>query len=181
MTSEGQRKKDIQVERVAGGAESLEQETYNLLVRTASRLEGDLNRVLRPFDLTGATYSILKILEVAGQAGKSCGDISDQLVAEVPDMTRLLDRLERLEYITRARSSVDRRMVRVTLLEKGSTAIRELEQKVRECHTRQLGQLGPTKLGELGALLQLVLHQYSRGGRALRGLRDAVPPKHAPH
>jgi DNA-binding MarR family transcriptional regulator len=180
MTMDEERKERLQVER-SGAAETPEQQTYEMIVRTASRLEGELNRVLRPFELTGATYNILKILEAAGQAGKSCGDISDQLTAEVPDMTRLLDRLEKLGYIARARSSVDRRMVRVTLLEKGQSAVRELEPKVRECHARQLAHLEQDKLGELDSLLQLVLTKYSRGGKALRGLREPAAAKHIPH
>lgn len=180
MTMDEQRKERLQVER-SGAAETPEQQTYEMIVRTASRLEGELNRVLRPFELTGATYNILKILEAAGQGGKSCGDISDQLTAEVPDMTRLLDRLEKLGYIARARSSVDRRMVRVTLLEKGQSAVRELEPKVRECHARLLAHLEQDKLGELDSLLQLVLTKYSRGGKALRGLREPTAAKHIPH
>ena len=76
--------------------EGIEQVTFNLLVRAASKLDAELNRVLRPLDLTSATYSILKVLRSAGGAGRSCGDISEQLTAQVPDMTRLLDRLERL-------------------------------------------------------------------------------------
>ena len=96
---------------LAATPESLEESSYTLLVKAASRLEAELNRVLRPMDLTAATYNILRILRGAGSAGSSCGEISDQLIAEVPDMTRLLDRLEKLGYICRERSQVDRRMV----------------------------------------------------------------------
>jgi DNA-binding MarR family transcriptional regulator len=161
-------------------AEPIEQATYTLLVRTAARLEGELNRLLRPMDLTGATYNILRILEAAGGAGRSCGDISELLIAEVPDMTRLLDRLERLEYVARARSSVDRRMVRVTITEKGKEVLEGLREQVRDCHIRQLGHLGQTKLGELGALLKIVLHKLPGEGKPAR-MREITSPKHPSH
>jgi DNA-binding MarR family transcriptional regulator len=135
--------------RDSGTPESPEQETYRLLIRTASRLEAELNRVFRPYDLTGATYNILRVLERAGGEGRSCGDIAQQLIAEVPDMTRLLDRLERLGYVVRERSRVDRRMVKVSVTEKGLEAVRALEEPVRECHRRQLGHIKPERLNQL--------------------------------
>jgi DNA-binding MarR family transcriptional regulator len=100
--------------------ESEEQATFVSIIRTAGRLEGELNRLLRPFELTTATYTILKILDRIGGDGLSCGDIAAQLIAEVPDMTRLLDRLERLEYVMRERSRVDRRMVKVKITARGA-------------------------------------------------------------
>jgi DNA-binding MarR family transcriptional regulator len=160
--------------------EPIEQATYTLLVRTSARLEGELNRLLRPLDLTGATYNILRILDGAGASGRSCGDISEQLIAEVPDMTRLLDRLERLEYVSRARSNVDRRMVRVTITEKGKGVLDSLHESVRDCHIRQLGHLGQTKLAELGALLKIVLNQVPGESKAV-AVREVGPGKHPAH
>ncbi len=136
-----------------GSTDSAEQETYRLLIRTASRLEAELNRVFRPYDLTGATYNILRVLERAGGEGRSCGDIAQQLIAEVPDMTRLLDRLERLGYVVRERSRVDRRMVKVSVTERGLDAVRALEEPVRECHRKQLGHMKSEKLQQLQQML----------------------------
>jgi DNA-binding MarR family transcriptional regulator len=153
--------------------EPVELSTYTLLVRVAARLEAELNRVFRPFDLTAATYNILLVLQGAGGGGRSCGDISEQLIAEVPDMTRLLDRLERLGYVARERSSVDRRMVKVTITEKGASVLDGLRGTVQDCHIRQLGHLGEVKLTELSSLLKLIL---SRGEVTVKH----VPPDNAP-
>ncbi len=162
-------------------AEPIEQQTYTLLVRAATRLEAELNRVFRPVDLTAATYNILLVLQGTGGAGQSCGDISEQLIAEVPDMTRLLDRLERLGYVVRERSSVDRRMVKVTITEKGSEVLGGLRDAVRDCHVRQLGHLGEHKLSELSMLLRVVLNRAkSPLKQSLLGEGDAGA-KHASH
>ncbi|MFO0416647.1 MAG: MarR family winged helix-turn-helix transcriptional regulator [Pseudomonadota bacterium] len=178
MTSESG-PKSAGVTTVEMVSEPIEQETYTMLVRAASRLEAELNRVFRPMDLTGATYGILRILKAAGVEGLSCGDISEQLIAEVPDMTRLLDRLERLGYIARERSRTDRRMVRVTLTEKGDSVLNGLYQAVRDCHVRQLGHLGQTKLSELSMLLSIVLNQ-PKGAPAQERPRGAAI-KHTAH
>jgi DNA-binding MarR family transcriptional regulator len=161
-------------------ADSPERALYVQLIRTATRLEAELNRVFRPMQLTGATYNILRILESAGSNGRSCGDISEQLIAEVPDMTRLLDRLERLGYVARARSSVDRRMVTVTITENGRAVLSQLREVVGACHKRQFGALGEAGMAQLSQGLSVILERLEHlerpqdaGGRGM--------PKHPPH
>lgn len=135
-------------------AETAEQGAFFDLVRVASRLEGELNRVFRPYDLTTATFSILSILERVNPEGLSCGDVAGQLIAEVPDMTRLLDRLERLEYVLRERSSLDRRMVKVRLTDRGLEVVRNLKAAVQRCHKDQFQGLSPERLEQLRGLLR---------------------------
>jgi DNA-binding MarR family transcriptional regulator len=137
-------------------AETAEQGAFFDLVRVASRLEGELNRVFRPYDLTTATFSILSILERVVPDGLSCGDVAGQLIAEVPDMTRLLDRLERLEYVLRERSSLDRRMVKVRLTDRGLEVVQSLKGAVLRCHQEQFKALAPERLEELRGLLREV-------------------------
>jgi DNA-binding MarR family transcriptional regulator len=151
--------------REQSNALPIEESTYLLIVRAAARLEGELNRLFRPFDLTVATYEILKVLALEGGVGRSCGEIGEHLVAEVPDMTRLLDRLERLGYTVRERSSVDRRMVRVSLTPMGREVLDKLREQVRDRYIRQLGHLGSNKLNELSSLLQVVLESPIRRKR----------------
>lgn len=138
-------------------AETVEQSVFFELVRAASRLEGELNRTLRPYDLTTATYAILSILERGGVEGLSCGDVAGQLIAEVPDMTRLLDRLERLEYVSRERSAHDRRMVRVKLTDRGREVVCNLKGVVSDCHRSQFKALPVERLESLRQLLREVV------------------------
>jgi DNA-binding MarR family transcriptional regulator len=141
--------------------DSQEQATFVSIIRTAGRLEGELNRVLRPYELTTATYTILKILERVGGEGLSCGDIAIQLIAEVPDMTRLLDRLERLEYLVRERSRIDRRMVKVKITAKGREVVQGLKEPIQQCHRRQLSHLQQDKLVTIQKLLaEVQAHEH---------------------
>lgn len=180
MTTESSSEANVPLTGALLTGEPIEQVSYTLLVKTAARLEAELNRVLRGMELTGATFNILRILQGAGANGQSCGDISEQLIAEVPDMTRLLDRLERLGYIARERSNVDRRMVRVTITEKGQKSLDSLRDAVRDCYVRQLGHLGQTKLQELTALLRIILNQPMGQARGPR-TRDEGTSKQVPH
>lgn len=141
--------------------DSPEQGAFVAIVRTAGRLEGELNRVLRPYELTTATYTILKILDRVGADGLSCGDIALQLIAEVPDMTRLLDRLERLEYLVRERSRLDRRMVKVKITERGRMVVQNLKDAVLQCHRDQLGHLSADTLAMVQKLMaEIHVHEH---------------------
>lgn len=153
-------------------AETPEQGVFFDLVRVASRLEGELNRVFRPYDLTTATFSILSILERVSPEGLSCGDVAGQLIAEVPDMTRLLDRLERLEYVVRERSSLDRRMVKVRLTDRGIEVVRNLKGAVQRCHNEQFKPLAPERIEELRSLLR----EIGRDERVGAPSGEVAPP-----
>lgn len=159
-------------------AETIEQGAFFDVVRVASRLEGELNRVFRPYDLTTATFSILSILERVSPEGLSCGDVAGQLIAEVPDMTRLLDRLERLEYVVRERSSLDRRMVKVRLTERGLEVVRNLKDAVQRCHKEQFASVSPEKLEQLRAILK-ELGREDRAGPSRNGSSEHMPRRQA--
>ena len=156
-------------------ADTVEQGAFFDIVRVASRLEGELNRVFRPYDLTTATFSILSILERVSPEGLSCGDVAGQLIAEVPDMTRLLDRLERLEYVLRERSALDRRMVKVKLTDRGLEVVKSLKGAVQACHQEQFKTVPHEKL----SLLREILRTIAREERSAGSLGESVehPPK----
>ena len=146
----------------------LEEKVYLSLVKASAKLEAELNRLFRQYELTNATHLILRILETAGHEGRSCGQIAEQLVAEVPDMTRLLDRLDRLGYVKRERSKADRRMVRVTITEKGAHTLVALREPVGEFYRSAFAHL-PEERQEL--LLRLL--EEVRGESAQVGLESA--------
>ena len=76
-------------------------------------------------------------------------------------MTRLLDRLERLEYVSRERSAHDRRMVRVKLTDRGREVVCNLKGVVSDCHRSQFKALPVERLESLRQLLREVV----KGGR----------------
>jgi DNA-binding MarR family transcriptional regulator len=146
----GQLKHEIKQRKSFG---SLEQEAQLSLERTAAMLSHDFAEALKPHSVTGTQYNVLRILRGAGPKGLCRADIRDRLVAQVPDVTRLLDRLERLRLVTRDRDATDRRLVTTRITEKGLSLLARLDQPVSDIHQRQLGHLGPKKLRALIDLL----------------------------
>ncbi len=122
------------------------------LLRTTDILSRQLVHVLKPADLSGTQYNMLRILRGAPE-GLACGEIGARMITRDPDITRLLDRLEKRELISRCRETKDRRMVLTRITPKGLRLLGELDEPVRKAHQEQLGHLGQSRLRKLGELL----------------------------
>jgi DNA-binding MarR family transcriptional regulator len=133
--------------------ESLEQEAYLNLVRTAAALTDDLEQVLRPFGLTGPQYNVLRILQGAGPQGLCRIEVRDRMLTRMPDMTRLLDRMERAGLVERERSAEDRRLVSTCITKQGRELLEKVSAAIDREHHRGLGHLGRQQLRALIELL----------------------------
>ena len=134
---------------------SREESAFVDLLRTCDLLSRRLALVLKGADLSPTQYNVLRILRGAPE-GLACGEIAGRMITRDPDVTRLLDRLEKRGLIARSRESKDRRMVLTRITPEGLTALAELDQPIQDLHREQLGHLGRNRLGNLSELLQLV-------------------------
>ena len=75
------------------------------------------------------------------------------MVTCVPDITRLIDRLERAGLVARARSETDRCVVHVSILAEGLELLRALDEPVLALDKRLIGHLSRDELAELNRLL----------------------------
>lgn len=116
---------------------SPEEEAYLSIVRTSAVLEHSLAQGLKEHDITPTQYNVLSILRGAGAAGLCRNEIGCRLVTAMPDVTRLLDRMEEQGLILRERGTDDRRMVRTRLTRKGLDLVGKADAKVIEMHGRQ--------------------------------------------
>ena len=136
-----------------------ELEVYLNIVRTADFLTYGVAELLKPHGLSPATYNVLRILRGAGEEGLTCGEIGERMLTRVPDVTRLLDRLEERNLLYRSRESQDRRVVRVRITPDGEELLASLDRPITQFHRRQLGHLGRERLALLIDLLE-----EARGG-----------------
>lgn len=136
---------------------SPESAAYLALMRVASRFDQDMSDVLKPHGITPTQYNVLRILRGASPGGLACGAVLDRLVMRDPDITRLLDRLEKLGYVTRGRDTVDRRVVVSRITEPGLSLLASLDAPVNALHQSQLAWLGPEDLRHLSSILGRIL------------------------
>src|SRR5512146_1974796 len=133
---------------------SAEQAVYVALQRLASDLSQGIIEVLKGSGLSGPQYNVLRILRGGGPDGLACGEIASRLITRDPDITRLLDRLERRGLVGRFRESGDRRIVRTRITPEGERLLEVLDDPIEQVHERQLGHLGEEKLRVLLGLLR---------------------------
>lgn len=122
------------------------------VVRTADLLTRGAIGVLKAEDLSPAQYNVLRILNGSPE-GLGCGEIACKMITRDPDMTRLLDRMEKRGLISRTRDNKDRRMVVTRITREGRELVERLDEPVRSVHSKQLGHLGKERLRVLGELL----------------------------
>ena len=127
----------------------LEEEVHVSIARTAAVLERAVAQTLKPHGLTPTQYNVLRILRGAGSEGLCRNEVGARLIAPVPDVTRLLDRMAELDLISRERSEEDRRLVRTRLTAKGSTLVDSLDGELRAGHRGRLIQLDSSALTQL--------------------------------
>lgn len=139
--------------RQTRGFGSLEQEAYLAIQRTAALLGHSVAETIRPHGLTPTQYNALRILRGAGAGGLCRNEVRDRMIAQVPDVTRLLDRMEEMGLIERARDGVDRRFVTTRITTEGERVLDALDRPVQECHAALLAHLGPERLRSLIDLL----------------------------
>lgn len=125
---------------------NLESEAYLSLVRLEQVLSDAVRELLKTADLSMPQYNALRILRGAGETGLACREIGERLVHRVPDVTRLLDRLESRGLVERQRETGDRRVVRVRITPDGLDLIRPLDEPVANIHVKNLGHLDRDRL-----------------------------------
>ena len=131
---------------------SREEDAFLDLLRTCDLLSRGLAHLLKAEDISATQYNVLRILRGSPE-GLPCGEIAGRMITRDPDVTRLLDRLERRDLISRSRDTKDRRAVVARITPEGLKLLERLDGPIREGHRMQLGHLGRERLSELAELL----------------------------
>lgn len=138
--------------------QSRQEEAYLNLQRTAAVLEQTLAHWLKRAELTPTQYNVLRILRGADPEALRCSEVGERMVTPVPDVTRLLDRLEAADLVSRERDTVDRRVVKVGITDLGLERLARLDATLQERLREMMSPLDDAELGTLVELLELVRH-----------------------
>jgi len=139
---------------------SREQEAYLSLMRTTDALQSKIESKLKEFGLTGTQYNALRILRGAGSDGLPCSEVGERMITHDPDITRLLDRLQKRGLVERKRGKNDRRVVYGKITPAGLKLLKEMDAPLDKYGREILRHVGQDKLQQLIELLELV-----RGGK----------------
>ena len=89
----------------------------------------------------------------AGKQGRTCSEIGERMINRDPDVTRLLDRLERRGLVERSRDKKDRRVITARITSAGMDLLSSLDRPVEASLKKMLGHMRGTELETLVKLL----------------------------
>ena len=135
---------------------SVEGEAGLNILRTSEMLYERLNSALKPLDLTFTQYNVLRILRGAGAQGVTCSQLAERMIVRDPDVTRLLDRLEKRGYVERRRSEQDRRVLIVTISVAGLEHLQAADPSIVKAMTSTMEKPGKERLLQLIEVLEAV-------------------------
>lgn len=132
----------------------LEKKVVLNVMLTGSLLSERFAEVLKPYDLSGEQYNVLRILR--GQKGKPANmcAIQERMLARTSNTTRLVDKLLLKDLVTREVCPDNRRKMEVRITPKGLSILDELDPKVQQHEQAQAKKLTPQELANLNELLE---------------------------
>jgi DNA-binding MarR family transcriptional regulator len=134
----------------------LEDQLFVAILKAADSLSQEADQLIKAAGLTGAQYNVLRILRGAEPEGLPCSGIGERMISRDPDMTRLLDRMEKHNLITRERQKADRRVIKTRITAEGLKLLKKLDQPVHDLHRKQFRHLPHSRLKQLAELLNAV-------------------------
>ncbi|MEX0822602.1 MAG: MarR family transcriptional regulator [Rhodothermales bacterium] len=132
---------------------SAAQETILNLMVTNSWIVGELTAAMAPYDVTPVQYNVLRILRGSHPVKLTCSQVGERMLDRTPDVTRLLDRLDRASLIDRARAEHDRRVVEVGITPKGIALLDRMKKDVKAVQERLTRHLSDAELREMSEML----------------------------
>lgn len=142
---------------------SPQQEAMLSIIVTGSWLLHEMGVTMGEHSITPAQYNVLRILRGSDPNRLTCSDIGARLLDRTPDVTRLLNRLEKAQYIVRERAKHDRRVVEVGITEKGKTLLETMHDDVETMQTRLMEHLSAAEASQMVSLLERVRHAQHQG------------------
>lgn len=134
--------------------ESIRDEAFINIIRTAGVLMRKHTEFLKDYELTPSQFNVLRILRGAEPDGLICREIGERMVAFDPDVTKLLDRLEARNLIGRERQQKDRRVIIVRISEAGLDLLKTLDRPLLQCTDQLLGHMDEEKIRTLNELVE---------------------------
>lgn len=125
----------------------------NLLV-AAGHVRQLVEEACTSTDITHAQYNALRILRSAHPKGFPRCEIAARMVERAPDVTRLIDRLERRGLVERSRVTEDRRLSVTRITRAGMDVLRKLEPRMHDIQRQFSSRVAHRDLRELSRICE---------------------------
>jgi DNA-binding MarR family transcriptional regulator len=141
--------KAVSIDRI-----KLERDVVIQVARMESENSAKMSALIAQYGLSLAHFNVLRILRGAKDDGLPCGSVGERLVSKEPDITRLLDRMEKQDLVVRSRDQADRRVVTARITKHGLEILAKLDEPLDSLLHAQFGHVEKQKLEFLLEVLQ---------------------------
>lgn len=130
-------------------------EEMDLNLQVAANILGArFEKVISAFGVTISQYNVLRILKGVSPDGHPRCEIASRMLEIAPDITRLIDRLEKQGLVVRDKTEQDRRMSITKITSKGLKLVEEIKPVIDEEHNRATKNLSSAECRELSRLVE---------------------------
>jgi DNA-binding MarR family transcriptional regulator len=133
------------------------EEAHLNVARTQAVVQDAIERLLKPYGISGTQYNVLRILRGAKDAGLPRCEVAGRMITRAPDVTRMMDRLVKQGLVVRTWGTENRRHSIAKVTPEGLAVLAALDPHVAELNAKVASQVGAEELPLLIGMLNRML------------------------
>ncbi len=129
-----------------------------LLARASHLVSGEFHEQLRRRGISVPVWRVLASL--VGGNGETVTGLAEVCLLQQPTMTKLLDRMVRDGLVHRTQDTRDRRVVRISLTQRGEAIVNELVAAAKRHESEVMARYPEAEATEIKALLRRMISRH---------------------
>lgn len=126
------------------------------ILYTQNLFTDGFSNILKPFDLSGEQFNVLRILRGHGDQPANMSCIQERMIAKTSNTTRLVDKLLAKDLVTREICPNNRRKMEVGITQKGLDLLTRVDPVVENYEQAFFKNLSAADIETLNSLLQKI-------------------------
>lgn len=126
----------------------------------SSIMKGELDKIFSDFSISPTQYNVLRILKGVYPEGHPRCEIDARLLDRASDVTRIIDRLEKIGLVKRIKNKSDRRMSVARITDRGIELVNNITPKIQKQHEKFTKNLTDKECKILSELLEKLYGDY---------------------
>ncbi|RUA34418.1 MAG: hypothetical protein DSY77_05440 [Bacteroidetes bacterium] len=131
-------------------------ETFSILLNCQQKLSYNISKEMKTFGITRQQYEVLAILNDNAGKPMNLNMVKSHLRENVPDISRIVQRLVEKRLINRARQADDKRNSAISINSEGAKLIDRIEPIIKQKMDEFFGVLTEEEIAELSRIISKV-------------------------
>jgi DNA-binding MarR family transcriptional regulator len=133
---------------------NIEEEALMNLFLANNFLKKKVDDACSRYSITNAQYNVMRILRGAYPEGYPRCEIIARMIDQAPDVTRIIDNLEKQDLIVRLNSAEDRRLSITKITQKGLDILQKMESEINAVNDYLKNSLNKAEIEQLSQICE---------------------------